>query len=253
MILSFKKGKFIMETYIAILLLVIPGFIAEKVFVILNQPSRYISELNATISALIYSVFVLLVNYILIRIFGILSTTDFIFIASQFGSINFVITYIGLTIFSSSMVGFLANIFKPSFYKLINWFRIIDRKTALKETTSLLSHLNDGKRHLLRILKNSNTEVGFLRDFSIIDGNIKEIFLQDQEGLKDVDIDKIPTIGVYVIEDKTITEFDIKKYYNEKPSSIFCRKTKLLGLGISCGLVYLLLFFLFGKILFQLF
>ena len=65
-----------MENYVAILLLIIPGFIAKSVYNSLISEKKTKSEFNETISALLFSVSIIFLNYIYFVFCGLLKSVE---------------------------------------------------------------------------------------------------------------------------------------------------------------------------------
>jgi hypothetical protein len=238
-----------MEAYIAILLLIVPGFIARYFFEKLNDNYTNEDKFQVTISALIYSIFIILINYLIIRLLRIIDTNSLEDISENFLSLNFVIFYTLLTLPISLYVGYLWNELFPLFMGLINKIRDIKGKNGCGLDPSVCaSYLNDGKDHLVTIKKNG-TPIGrgFVDRFSRSNDLIKEISLSNQDTTKTIkEIDDLPIkITCYNFEkDIEIVDHNIDSYLDTKESKgkslfiFFCVTIGYIGWIYGCGILY---------------
>jgi hypothetical protein len=238
-----------METYIAILLLIVPGFIARYFFEKLNDNFTNEDKFQVTISALIYSIFIILLNYSIIKVLRVIDTSSLQDIAKNFSSINFVIFYTLITLPISLYVGYLWNELFPLFMSLINSIRDYKGKNSCGLDPSVCaSYFNDGKEHLITIKKNGIAiGRGFIDRFSRSNDLIKEISLSNQETIKDIkEIDALPIkITCFNFEkDIEIVDHNIDIYLNPKKTKrtslliFFCVTIGFIGWTYGCGILY---------------
>ncbi|TCL72340.1 hypothetical protein EDC14_100650 [Hydrogenispora ethanolica] len=168
-----------MENYIALLLLIIPGFIARSVFECLTYEMKKESEQGVLITSLIYNIFILFLNYLLGFIFGLINNDELINISKRFSSISFVMVYIGITLLNSFLVAWLWYRLSPKAVEFINSIRKSERKNKISPTESVLSSLfNNNERQLITIEKNREIIAsGIVKKIGISNGEIKELWL----------------------------------------------------------------------------
>lgn len=112
-----------MQQYIAILLLIVPGFIIRIIKDILVPGDRIKSDFEKTVLALIYGIPVFLVNYIvLVNKVKITTVSELI---QKFNSLGFIVKFalltLGVTMIMSLLISFIDSI---SMLKIINFIRV---------------------------------------------------------------------------------------------------------------------------------
>lgn len=210
--IALKLEAIYMENYITLLLLIVPGFVAQTIFINLNQSEKKVDNFSLTIQALTYSIFILLFNYIILSILGYINTNDFASINKSFININFIVKYIIITILTSFYIGYCWNMIKPIYFHVINIIRKSESKNKLLNSPSmLLSCLDDGRDHLLSIEKDGKSlDTGFLNRFDNIEGNIKNISLVGQNDIEGLNISSYPIKRTYYTDEIKIIEYDIE-------------------------------------------
>ena len=198
-----------METYIAILLLVVPGFIAINIFEKLNYQKRRRDSFETTTKALIFSVFIIILNYLVFRFFD-KSNMSAQNIRMLFTSTDFIIQYAIITILNSILVGYLWSIIGSVFYIIINKLRLLEGQTKINGFSVFESYYENNQEHLLRVEQGRKTRVGFLEKFSFDDGKISEISLIREHEAKEI-VDKISLKEKfsYINGELTLTEYNI--------------------------------------------
>jgi len=201
-----------MESYFALLLLIVPGFIAQKIFKLLNQDKKYNSNLEETISSLIMSIFILGIDVILlISVYGINFISE---LKLYFNSFHFLLGYTILTITISIAFGLLWNILCPYFLSVINKIRGLSNKNTIKITKNVWdSVFDDGTNHAIYIEKDGKEYTkGFIKELSDFN-NSRELFLEGEDL-----IDRNPELfsnfkGTYINFDQNIKvcEYDLSK------------------------------------------
>lgn len=147
-----------MENYIALLLLVAPGFMAYTVGEKLGDNEEMPNNLMLTLRVLVYSVFVLLLNYIVIA--ALLPLEKVADIQNLFRSASFVVRYILLTLVSSITVGATWGCIRRYFYEIVNLARLRMGRTRLNERTVFNSTFDDGNFHVVKIEKDGKETFG---------------------------------------------------------------------------------------------
>lgn len=223
-----------METYIALLLMIVPGFIAREIYKNLSSEDQKETNLSEIVYSLIFSIFIILLNYIFIKLFGNLkfigvakntNQNTLTGITNLFQSISFIIFYIVITIVHSIFIGYMWNIIYPFYLKAINFILENNGGNELTGNSSLLSHLDDGKEHILEITTykdgKENTKMGFSHDIEITDGKLTGISLIKEEKLNEKDLSEYQK-ETYI--DFQNLSYKITEFYKE---SEFCNETKL--------------------------
>lgn len=210
-----------METYIALLLLVVPGFISKNLYEKLNNQNKPSDQFEATISALTYNIFITLVNYFILVLLGILSTTEFDGIKSKFFSVEFVVQYIIITLFTSIIIALIWDLICPYATFFMNYYRRKREKNAyLSAKSILLSQFDDGKQHIISIEKDGE-QLGLGSLKAIGESNSKkELFLTEIDEFKQLQEIKPELIkrvkGIYFDFDSKIK---ITEYHDDIPKS----------------------------------
>lgn len=224
-----------MEKYIALLLLIAPGFISKHIYEGLSHEKRAKSNLNETVSALIFSIFVILLNYIIMQLSRILNNTDFNSIFELFKIPHFVIIYILLTLFNSIYIGILWGIIYPKSFSFINKLRKYLGENELENIPSLLASLNDGKSHVIKIQKEGiPPEAGTISRFDSSDGEIKSLSLSNTEEYTDEILNTLEIKEKYfnVLDgNTTIIEYDTS-FFNDQSDEIDIKSILIISTSI---------------------
>jgi hypothetical protein len=205
-----------LEMYVALLLLVVPGFISHIIYEKLNHDKKVKDQLELTIKVMIYNIFILILNCVFLLLFGI-STIGLMM--HRIGSLLFLLGYTVITLFNCVLVGIAWNRFKPKAIDFLNWIRVKEGKNRFTDTETVWANkFNDGKQHGV-LIERDGKEVakGIVASISDSDGESKELYLEM------VDFpDKRPEYfnkrkGVYFdLETNTkITEYDISKFQQD--------------------------------------
>jgi hypothetical protein len=140
------------ETYIAILFMVIPGFITRGIYQSLNYNIREKTDFETTVSALIYSVFVICINFSVLFGVNLFQLDKISTLKGRFEDPVFVLEYAGLTLIVSIALAFLWDIICPEIIYLENWYRKIRKRNEVLSGESLwTSVFNDGKEHIVSV------------------------------------------------------------------------------------------------------
>jgi hypothetical protein len=209
-----------LENLIALLLLVVPGFISHFIYECLNEDKKIQNEAHSIVVALTYSIFVMLLNYLFIIIFKMAKVNQINNIALLFSSIPFVCKYILITLMSCIIIAYAWNWLFLGYLWVINKLRKIQNKNELLLIDTVFHTVfQDGKQHAVSIeIDKQEYGKGFVGCVSPADGRTKELYLVDQSVITEneelFDIVK----GVYIdLESKIrITEYDLGKYHIRK-------------------------------------
>jgi hypothetical protein len=208
-----------LETYISLLLMIVPGFIARKIYEQLNYEPKSKSDFETTIVSLIYSTIIITLNYIVLAWFfkvEFISVND---VVKKFSTTIFVIEYAFLSIIMSIIVALLHNHYNSDIERHINNIRKKAGKTELVDAETIWAKVFiDGQQHAVLIDKDNNEYAkGFVHYTSPPDGQEKELFL-----IREDIINNNPDLfdafkGVYIDFDKNIKikEYSLVKFNNE--------------------------------------
>ena len=175
-----------MEELVAILLLVVPGFIANEIYKKLNRSVPDRTEIENTAISLAYSVLIMIVDFALLFIFGYISSFDLSAMKTNFSSLSFIVKYISLTAANCFYVSLLLTVFSPLILWFCNIIRKLLGKNCLEDTTSILESLDDGNEHIVRIKKNNEIEFGILDRIESQKGIITAISLRKQKEVEEI-------------------------------------------------------------------
>jgi hypothetical protein len=204
-----------MEAYIALLLMIVPGFIAETIYRSLNRDIKYDSTLQETVTALMYNMPILAITcLVLIPIYKYKNVADF---KAQFNNIDFVLVYIIITLIISIAMGFLWNMFEPKVSNFINSIRKNENKNEIENSEGVWDIVfNDGKQHAILIEKDGREcTKGFIKKLSQPQ-NLREMYVENADLMNSCKEYFSDVKGVYIDFDKNIkiTEYDLTKLYN---------------------------------------
>ncbi|MEN6567181.1 MAG: hypothetical protein ABFC57_12875 [Veillonellales bacterium] len=204
-----------MENYFALLILVVPGFIARDIYQKLNYDHKITNSFESTISALIYNIFIGLLNYIVIVVISSLLGIQFSEIKISVENSPFFILYILLTLVDCCIVAIIWDNIHPKYtYKFINWRRAKKSKNKLLPVPVWSASFNDGNPHLISIEREGcGKQVGLLERFTENNGELKDAYIV-QEELAQTIIEKksLRVKGTYFTNGLNITEYDIDNF-----------------------------------------
>lgn len=144
-------GDFL-ETYIAILFMIIPGFITRGIYQRLNYNIREKTDFETTISALIYSVFVICITFFILIKANLFHLDKISTLKGHFEDPIFILEYAGLTLMVSIVLAFLWDYIYPCISRLENQYRRKRNRNEVLNGESLWdSVFNDGKEHIVSV------------------------------------------------------------------------------------------------------
>jgi|GEM_PF-1490093 len=206
-----------METYIALLLLIVPGFIAENIFELLNHSKVSKTKLEEIIRALTYSVFILLGNYLVLQEYyiyyhkPILSSINDLLIKLTY--IGFTIKYILLTLMLSIILALLWNWLFPNVIKIVNSIRKKQNKNEVNLSGTIFNRFfNDGQIHAIKIEKDGKSYAqGFIQGQNTSDNKLQEVYLTKSNIITDRPdlINQFNGVYVNFEKDILIKEYDL--------------------------------------------
>lgn len=187
-----------MENYIALLLLIVPGFISRKIYKQTNNVREDLGQFEETLYCLATS---LVIGIISLWIAGAYFTSDIYTIKGLFGNITFIRNYALTCLLVSIPVGFLIYASLRIYNKVINVARGNNKGQVVLSTTVFDERFNDGKHHIVEVYKDDK----FLGR-GILNERIektKELYLLDiekvyQKAIEKHKVDKLPYKGVYI-------------------------------------------------------
>lgn len=168
-----------MENYIALLLLVVPGFIAKHVYGKINSQISTEDKFDNIITALIFSIFIMLLNYLVLNFFGIIESVTFLEITTLFGTVNFVLKYTLITLVTAVIVAFVWDNIEPLCMDLINKYRDEKKRNHVSRDTVFSKSFNDNQSHLISVEKDDKE---LFRGLILhINSGTKEMYIQAVE------------------------------------------------------------------------
>jgi hypothetical protein len=186
---------YLLGQYIGLLLLIIPGFACRNFYGYLNSGQKDEDGLRLTISSLLYSVWVLVINYTILSLFFHIKTLSGIM--DRFNQGWFVILYIGITIISCLVIAFLLDFIHPKYtVPLLNRLRKERGKVGKVASSTIWDKVfQDPNNSNVIIEQNQNVIAqGKIKYLSPSANNKRELYLQSEEGIQ-----QDPKIkGVYV-------------------------------------------------------
>ena len=208
-----------METYIAILLLIVPGFISIIIFEKLYYPITKKFELELITRSLIFSVFVVLLNYITLILFNGLSIEENN-ISNLFSSVKFVILYGLVTITWSVYLGYIWGKLSFILNKITNYHKKLYGKTLLNECCVFDSIFDDGKMHLVKVEHDNKIEIGFQDRFRVEEDELKEYSVTRSKDAMNL-IENQDIKNTYINGTYKITDYDIDAELPQKQPKWF--------------------------------
>lgn len=204
-----------MDNYIALLLLVVPGFISRKIYGYLVdlQPTK--DNFEETTYSLIFSAFNILGIYIIFYFVswyeGNVELLTKANIINSFNNPRIVAIYAVMAFLSSVLIAFIWKMLYPYYIKFINYFRKKSGQNELSMSDSVFyDSFNDGKMHWVEICKDGKV---LARGVIVrMDKENGEYYLLDAEGN---------------FQQVTDTEGKIRKYkgyYFDAKNNIFIRE-----------------------------
>ena len=199
-----------MENYIALLLLIVPGFIARKIYKQTTNVREDLSQFEETLYCLFYSLIIAIISlWICGALYGDIKT-----IITLYNNLTFITSYAITAIVLSIVLGASIK------YLLIGYNKAVNRLRNDKDGEIAISHtifddvFNDGKPHWIEVYKDGKLlGQGFL-EYSV--EKYKELYLSDltdeYRELLFVSNGKIEYKGVYIDGKTGITIKDIKTY-----------------------------------------
>jgi len=216
-----------MDTYIAILLMIVPGFLSRMIYKNLNTESKATSDFEKTVISLVFSVFIMVLVFMYFSIIGIVDLADINTIISRFSSSKFIIFYVATSLVMSFYSTYFCSFLSPYLLKLLNFVRNKTGRKSLTGFTSIFGSLADGKPHLIKIERNGKIEYGFLNQICNNQGTIDSFSLKDKEAAQCM----INNVGEEFLEKREefcsltdatliITDYNIDKYIDKKTDKI---------------------------------
>jgi len=205
-----------MEQYIAMLLIIMPGFVSHKIYERLNSDKRIENSFDKTVTALLYSTAIMVVNY------NILNTkykfTTLVDIRNMFNNLNFIKNYITITIISCFFVAVIWNIIHPRLTtRMVNIVRWIERKSPVGAKDYVWDYIfNDKNLHekAVMIEKNGNfIGRGYINCFSYDKNILKEIYINRIAFLEQNSDQYSKFKGIYIDNENNliIKEYDLSE------------------------------------------
>ena len=150
-----------METYIAMLLFIVPGFISMFVYNRISNPERKKSDFMKTVSALIFNIFIFGETLLILQPFY--PEINILGLTNNFKYANFAVFYILTTLVCGIVTAVLWDILSSNVVPLVvNKYRVetMNRNKILEKPSAFENIFNDGKNHLVCITK-ADREIGF--------------------------------------------------------------------------------------------
>jgi len=208
-----------METYIALLFMVIPGFVARGIYQRLNHNIREKTDFETTISALIYSVFVICITFFILFCVNIFQVSNILTLKEKFEEPLFILTYAILTFFVSVGVAFLWDFICPLTQHFVNWYRKKRKRNAVFDCESLWDSIfDDGKQHIVSVeIDGIDKGKGTLIGLGASDDGKIEFQIRNQDKIKFIEDNGITLNLKYTyfdLKNKVIVkEYDLLKMH----------------------------------------
>lgn len=171
-----------MQQYLAMILIIAPGFLVRTIHEDLTWDRVVKSDFEKTIISLIYSIPIFAINFLILWCYKIKTINELI---EKFNSVSFIFKYAILTIVSSLVfIGVWSIIYPNIAFKIVNLIRDKRNLNIIDERpTAWDAFINDGQKFkAVRIVK-SGKEIGkgFVSKWNFKDGNEKEICLEKEK------------------------------------------------------------------------
>lgn len=203
-----------MSTYIALLFMIVPGFISREIYDKMNQERKRNNKFEETIISLIFSAFILVLNFaILILVSKLHNISSF---AGWFNSIPFTLYYMIQTLILSVITAILWSKLNYILMGIINKSRNQDGKNKIIIAESIWDLIfDDGKKHAVIIEKDGKEYAqGYIKKISH-SVNTREVYLIGQNEIKEHPEYFNKTKGIYIDFEKNIkiSEYDLSKLH----------------------------------------
>jgi hypothetical protein len=176
---------YLLGQYIGLLLLIVPGFACRNFYGYLNSGQKDEDGLRLTISSLIYSVWVLVINYMILSpCFHIKTLSG---IMDHFNQGWFVILYIGITIISCLIITFLLDFIHPKYtVSLLNRLRKEQGKVGKVASSSIWDKVFQDPNNLNVIIEQNQKLIaqGKIKYFNPSSNNRRELYLLSEEEIQ---------------------------------------------------------------------
>lgn len=171
--------------YLGILLFVAPGFVCRSFYAYLNGGEREGNSFYLTLSALLYSVWILILNYLML--YPAFRFTTFSEILQTFDNIRFIFYYILVTLISSAVITSLWNFIHPALtLPWINEIRQKQGKGKIGVAPLWDAFLRDSQHHLAIIRQNQQIIAkGIISQLSSSANGRKELILLPSDAIND--------------------------------------------------------------------
>ena len=178
-----------MENYIALLLLVAPGFVVTNMCNKLNENRVVSNKFEKTVDSLIASVCVMSLIYVYLSMFHG-AGADINYFRTKFGDLNFVADYICLSIASIFItISAWHGVLKRVYTWAINKIRISENKDGVFNEGVFQKVFSDGDIHVVLIEQDGKEIVkGFVK--YVCEEDKKDIFIDKIELIRDTDEEK---------------------------------------------------------------
>ncbi len=186
-----------MENYIALLLLIVPGFVARKIYKQTTDIRDDLSQFEESLYCLLNSTIITAIAASILYFRGYRPLT----INALYGNIQFIAVYAALVFVLSIVLGFTIKPALCLYNKLINICRGKSSDDIVISKTIFDMAFNDGKTHLVEVYKD-----GKFLGRGVLSANVekyKELYLEDVEEeyadlLQTVGSNHLPYIGTYI-------------------------------------------------------
>lgn len=204
--------------YLAILLLIAPGFVCRSIYSRLNFGGKRDKEgLEFIISSLLYGVWIYSLNYIILKNIFHYNLRSFDDLRLLFNKIDFVIKFSGLTVISCLVIAVIWSLLYPNISIIpVNAIRLITGKFPITKNTNVWDAVFQEKRqHHAVIIEKDGKEIGkgFIKNISWGINERREIYL-DRKNIIDARPDLFDKFnGTYIdLENNlVIKEYDLTK------------------------------------------
>lgn len=175
-----------MKEYIAIILMILPGFLVRKIKEIFRPTYEIKSELEKTIISLVYSLPILFINLVFLLIFKY--TYSIAELIKMFDDVFFIILYFIITFISTSIVTISIICIKPEKkMNIINKIREVNGEPKITNSTSPWEDfLKNGEEKPVEVLRDNKVIAkGFVKHWDLDGRQDKDIVLVHTQDMID--------------------------------------------------------------------
>lgn len=208
-----------MQQYIGLLLLIVPGFIVRIILESLTSCKSIKSDFDKTVTALIYNLPIMFINYLIIYYWCKIDTIPELIL--KFNSLLFISKFVIVTFLITLCFAVTWSFIESKLMtKIINQLRKFNKLNDVEHRVDVWDvFLNDGtKMKAISIIKNEREIIkGFVRKWSLDGTEDNEILVEKQDVFKDFPqlFDEVDKVYYNISKDIMIKEYSLEKLYSK--------------------------------------